>query len=153
MHKRITIFLLSFVYFDYCNNGSYTVYYTHKVKQMNKKKEVTTMKKIATMFLSVFKSFASLIGIAVLMACVACIPACASNHNTRTMNGEVYSIRFCDDSKDYCTTTIKTEDGNLWVVDDYVCPRFTTLHVTFNTMGTKDIKDDEIVQIVNIWNA
>ena len=147
MHKRIIIFLLSFVYFAYCNNGSYTVYYNHKVKQttMNKKKEVTTMKKIATMFLS------ALTAIMVLLTCVACSQA--TNKNTRTMDGEVYSIRFCDDNKDYCTTTIKTEDGNLWVVDDYVCPRFTTLHVTFNTMGTKDIKDDEIVQIVNIWNA
>ena len=145
MHKRITIFLLSFVYFAYCNNGSYTVYYNHKVKQTNKKKEVTTMKKITTMFLS------ALTAIMVLLTCVACSQA--TNKNTRTMDGEVYSIRFCDDNKDYCTTTIKTEDGNLWVVDDYVCPRFTTLHVTFNTMGTKDIKDDEIVQIVNIWNA
>ena len=103
------------------------------------------MKKIATVFLS------ALTAIMVILTCVACSQA--TNQNTRTMDGEVYSIRFCDDSKDYCTTTIKTEDGNLWVVDDYVCPRFTTLHVTFNTMGTKDIKDDEIVQIVNIWNA
>ena len=136
MHKRIIIFLLSFVYFAYCNNGSYPVYYNHKV---------TTMKKIATVFLS------ALTAIMVLLTCVACSQA--TNNNMRTMDGEVYSIRFCDDSKDYCTTTIKTEDGNLWDVDDYVCPRFTTLHVTFNTMGTKDIKDDEIVQIVNIWNA
>lgn len=103
------------------------------------------MKKIATVFMS------ALTAIMVLLTCVACSQA--TNNNMRTMDGEVYSIRFCDDSKDYCTTTIKTEDGNLWDVDDYVCPRFTTLHVTFNTMGTKDIKDDEIVQIVNIWNA
>lgn len=103
------------------------------------------MKKIATMFLS------ALTAIMVMLTCVACSQA--TNKNTRTIDGEVYSIRFCDDNKDYCTTTIKTTDGNLWVVDDYVCPRFTTLHVTFNTMGTQDIKDDEIVQIVNIWNA
>lgn len=103
------------------------------------------MKKIATVFMS------ALTAIMVLLTCVACSQA--TNQNTRTMDGEVYSIRFCDDNKDYCTTTIKTEDGNLWEVDDYICPRFTTLHITFNTMGTKDIKDDEIVQIVNIWNA
>lgn len=103
------------------------------------------MKKIATVFMS------ALTAIMVLLTCVACSQA--TNKNTRTIDGEVYSIRFCDDSKDYCTTTIKTADENLWVVDDYVCPRFTTLRVTFNTMGTQDIKDDEIVQIVNIWNA
>lgn len=105
------------------------------------------MKKIATVFLS------ALTAIMVLLTCVACSQASATNKNTRTMDAEVYSIRFCDDRKDYCTTTIKTEDGNLWEVDDYVCPRFTTLHVTFNTMGTDDITDDEIIQIVNIWNA
>lgn len=103
------------------------------------------MKKIATMCLSV------LTAVMVLLTCVAC--ASASNKNTRTIDGEVYSIRFCDDNKDYCTTTIKTADGHLWEVDDYVCPRFTTLHITFNTMGTNDITDDEIIQIVNIWNA
>lgn len=103
------------------------------------------MKKIATMFLSM------LTAIMVAMTCVAC--ASASNKNTRTMDGEVYSIRFCDNDKDYCTTTIITEDGNMWEIDDYVCPRFTTLHITFNTMGTEDITDDEIIQIVNIWNA
>lgn len=37
MHKRIIIFLLSFVYFAYCNNGSYPVYYNHKVKQTKQK--------------------------------------------------------------------------------------------------------------------
>lgn len=39
MHKRITVFLLSFVYFAYCNIGSYPVYYNHKVKQNNEQKE------------------------------------------------------------------------------------------------------------------
>lgn len=40
MHKRIIIFLLSFVYFAYCNNGSYPVYYNHKEKkQTNEQKE------------------------------------------------------------------------------------------------------------------
>ena len=105
------------------------------------------MKKIATMFLSV------LTAIMVLMTCVACTQASASNKNTRTIDGEVYSVRFCDDNKDYCTTTIQTADGHLWEVDNYVCPRFTTLHVTFDTKGTDDVTDDEIIQIVNIWNA
>ena len=103
------------------------------------------MKKIATMFLSVLSA------IMVLLTCVAC--ASANTVNTRTMDGEVYSVRFCDDKQDYCITTIKTADGNLWVMEDYVCPRNTTLHITFNTNGTDDVTDDEIIQIVNIWNA
>ena len=105
------------------------------------------MKKIATVFLS------ALTAIMVLLTCVACSQASATNKNTRTMDAEIYSIDFGNDYRDWAITTIKTSDGHLWEVDDYFAPRFTTLHVTFNTMGTKDIKDDEIVQIVNIWNA
>ena len=105
------------------------------------------MKKITTVFLS------ALTAIMVLLTCVACSQASATNKNTRTMDAEIYSIDFGDDSRDWAITTIKTSDGNLWKVDDYFAPRFTTLHVTFNTMGTDDITDDEIIQIVNIWNA
>mgnify|MGYP007025972892 FL=1 len=105
------------------------------------------MKKIATMFLS------ALTAIMVLLTCVACSQASATNKNTRTMDAEIYSIDFGNDCRDWAITTIKTSDGHLWKVDDYFAPRFTTLHVTFNTMGTDDITDDEIIQIVNIWNA
>lgn len=105
------------------------------------------MKKIVTAMLSV------LTAVMVLLTCVACTSAKASNKNTRTMDAEIYSIDFGDDKRDWAITTIQTADGHLWEVEDYFAPRFTTLHVTFNTMGTDDVTDDEIIQIVNIWNA
>lgn len=103
------------------------------------------MKKIATVFLSVLSA------IMVLLTCVAC--ASATVKNTRTIDAEIYSIDFGDDERDYAITTIQTSDGHLWEVEDYFAPHFTTLHVTFDTKGTDDVTDDEIIQIVNIWNA
>lgn len=103
------------------------------------------MKKFVTSILSVLSA------IMVLLTCVAC--ASASVKNTRTIDAEIYSIDFGDDTRDWAITTIKTADGNLWEVEDYFAPRFTTLHVTFDTKGTEDVTDDEIIQIINIWNA
>lgn len=103
------------------------------------------MKKFVTAMLSVLSA------IMVLLTCVAC--ASATVKNTRTIDAEIYSIDFGDDTRDWAITTIKTADGHLWEVEDYFAPRFTTLHVTFDTKGTEDITDDEIIQIVNIWNA
>lgn len=72
---------------------------------------------------------------------------------TRTIAGEIYSVSYPTDDRDYCVTTIETEDGNLWNIEDYVAPRNIKLAVTFDTMGTETILDDEIVQIVTVWNA
>ena len=145
MHKKF-YYLLYTLHIAILAHILYTI--ITKGKQHNEqKKEVTTMKKIATMFLSV------LTAIMVLLTCVACSQASATNKNTRTMDAEIYSIDFGNDYRDWAITTIKTSDGHLWEVEDYFAPRFTTLHVTFNTMGTDDITDDEIIQIVNIWNA
>lgn len=105
------------------------------------------MKKFVTAMLSVLSA------IMVCLTCVACTSAKASNKNTRTMDAEIYSIDFGDDERDYAITTIQTSDGHLWEVEDYFAPRFTTLHVTFDTKGTDDVTDDEIIQIVDIWNA
>lgn len=72
---------------------------------------------------------------------------------TRTIAGEIYSVSYPTDDRDYCVTAIETEDGNLWNVEDYVAPRSVKLAVTFDTMNTETILDDEIVQIVTVWNA
>ena len=72
---------------------------------------------------------------------------------TRTIAGEIYSVSYPTDDRDYCVTTIETEDGNLWDAEDYVAPRNAKVAVTFDTMGTETILDDEIVQIVTVWNA
>lgn len=72
---------------------------------------------------------------------------------TRTIAGEIYSVSYPTDDRDYAITTIETEDGNLWDAEDYVAPRNVKVAVTFDTMGTETILDDEIVQIVTVWNA
>ena len=72
---------------------------------------------------------------------------------TRTIAGEIYSVSYPTDDRDYCVTTIETEDGNLWNVEDYVAPRSVKLAVTFDTMNTETLLDDEVLQIVTVWNA
>lgn len=72
---------------------------------------------------------------------------------TRTIAGEIYSVSYPTDDRDYAITTIETSDGNLWDIEDYVAPRSVKLAVTFDTMNTATILDDEVLQIVTVWNA
>ena len=72
---------------------------------------------------------------------------------TRTIAGEIYSVSYPTDDRDYAITTIETSDGNLWTIEDYVAPRSEKLAVTFDTMNTETILDDEVLQIVTVWNA
>lgn len=86
----------------------------------------------------------------------ATVPAANPIENkpeTRTIAGEIYSVSYPTDDRDYCVTTIETEDGNFWNIEDYVAPRSVKLAVTFGTMNTETILDDEVLQIVTDWNA
>ena len=91
-----------------------------------------------------------------LMTANAAVPATTAIENkteTRTIAGEIYSVSYPTDDRDYAITTIETEDGNLWDIEDYVAPRSVKLAVTFDTMNTATILDDEVLQIVTVWNA
>lgn len=91
-----------------------------------------------------------------LMTANAAAPAANPIENkpeTRTIAGEIYSVSYPTNDRDYCVTTIETEDGHLWNIEDYVAPRNVKLAVTFNTMETETILDDEVLQIVTVWNA
>lgn len=91
-----------------------------------------------------------------LMTANAAAPATNPIENkpeTRTIAGEIYSVSYPTDDRDYCVTTIETEDGHLWNIEDYVAPRSVKLAVTFDTMETETILDDEVLQIVTVWNA
>jgi hypothetical protein len=94
--------------------------------------------------------------LATLMTTSATAPATNAIENkseTRTVAGSVYAIDYPTETRDYAITTIETSDGNLWDIEDYVAPRSVKLAVTFDTKGTETILDDEIVQIVTVWNA
>ena len=96
------------------------------------------------------------LALAALMTAGATVPAANPIENkpeTRTIAGEIYSVSYSTDDRDYCVTTSETEDGNLWNIEDYVAPRNVKLAVTFDTMGTETILDDEVLQIVTVWNA
>ena len=69
------------------------------------------------------------------------------NPNTRAENGYLISFIY-NEYGDYMTSTIVTDDGNVWEVDDFVCNRGARLQVTFDTMGTDDITDDQVIKIV-----
>ena len=100
------------------------------------------------------KSTISLL-LATLMTANVSAPAANAieNNSTRTVSGVVYAIDYPTETRDYAITTIETEDGNLWGAEDYVAPCNVKVAVTFDTMGTETILDDEIVQIVTVWNA
>lgn len=94
--------------------------------------------------------------LATLMTANVSAPAANPIENkpeTRTIAGEIYSVSYPTDDRDYAITTIETEDGNLWDIEDYVAPRSVKLAVTFDTMNTETILDDEVLQIVTVWNA
>lgn len=94
--------------------------------------------------------------LATLMTANVSAPAANPIENkpeTRTIAGEIYSVSYPTDDRDYAITTIETSDGNLWNVEDYVAPRSVKLAVTFDTMNTETILDDEVLQIVTVWNA
>lgn len=102
------------------------------------------------------KTALSLILAALATTSTATAPAANTIENkqeTRTIAGEIYSVSYPTDDRDYCVTTIETEDGNLWDIEDYVAPRSVKLAVTFDGMNTDTILDDKIVQIVTVWNA
>lgn len=91
-----------------------------------------------------------------LMTANAAAPAANPIENkpeTRTIAGEIYSVSYPTNDRDYCVTTIETEDGHLWNIEDYVAPRSVKLAVTFDTMETETILDDEVLQIVTVWNV
>lgn len=96
------------------------------------------------------------LALAAFMTASATAPAATTIENkteTRTVSGVVYRVDYPTDDRDYAITTIETDDGNLWDAEDYVAPRNVKLAVTFDTMGTETILDDEVLQIVTVWNA
>lgn len=86
--------------------------------------------------------------IAIIAALLQLVPATPS---TRTISGEVYRIDYPDATQDAPIVTIVTEDGNEWIMDDYIAPRHTPLEITFSTNGTEDATDDEIIAITSTW--
>ena len=64
----------------------------------------------------------------------------------RATTAEVTGI---EQNPDFTTTTFCTPDGNEWAVCDELNPESSYL-VVFDTMGTADLTDDEVVAMVPI---
>lgn len=67
--------------------------------------------------------------------------------NLRCAQGYVSYLRYNEDSDSY-TTRITTDDDMVWVLEDYLLPRFDDVLVIFDTKGTDDIKDDEVKTVI-----
>ena len=63
-----------------------------------------------------------------------------SDNNRREASGFI-----SDCSND--TLEITTDDGNIWLMTGMYVESGTTVRVVFDTMGTGDITDDEIVEL------
>lgn len=69
----------------------------------------------------------------------------AAETETRTIEGiltESYSI-----AEDRLGMNLVTYDGNHWKIADFTSNFYTPCEVTFDTKGTAEIEDDEIIQI------
>lgn len=64
----------------------------------------------------------------------------------RATTAEVTGI---EQNPDFTTTTFCTPDGNEWAVCDELNPESSYL-VVFDTMGTSDLTDDEVIAMVPI---
>lgn len=64
----------------------------------------------------------------------------------RATTAEVTGI---EQNPDFTTTTFCTPDGNEWAVCDELNPESSYL-VVFDTMGTADLTDDEVIAMVPI---
>ena len=51
---------------------------------------------------------------------------------------------------DYMIQEFITQDGNKWEIDDCVCPIGAECKITFDTKGTEEIEDDEIVKVESV---
>ena len=58
-------------------------------------------------------------------------------------------VTVIEQNPDFTTTTFCTPDGNEWAVCDELNPESSYL-VVFDTMGTADLTDDEVVAMVPI---
>lgn len=71
-----------------------------------------------------------------------------NTNRIRLEEGSLYKTEY--NVKDKTTnSTIKTIDGNLWIVNNYTAPEGNFV-VVFDTMGTAKIEDDRIVNIISV---
>lgn len=81
------------------------------------------------------------------------IIVCTSN--IELFKADVAAGKMLNFRVDYATTedsglTLITKDGNVWDVDPEDAKAYedgTHVEITFNDMGTKEVKDDEIIKI------
>lgn len=79
-------------------------------------------------------------------AMVASVPNLSYEHAVAT---ERYYIQ----NGDYTNMVFQTDDGNDWVVEDYICPLEQDVIILFDTKGNTDLYDDEIVNIITYWSS
>lgn len=73
-----------------------------------------------------------------------------SNFGFSVEHGTVEAIRPDENGGGWMTTEIATDDGNGWIIDDYVAPCGTNCIVIFDTNNTDIREDDTIRFIINI---
>lgn len=75
------------------------------------------------------------------------VPGMSIPKNVRFEEGIVLSRSYFSED-DIVRTEIQTEDGTVWCVDDFTCNLTSKVIVEFDTKGTEDMLDDEIVGVI-----
>lgn len=60
----------------------------------------------------------------------------------------VFTEKYYREDSDSYSMIVQTDDGNLWSIDNYVFRLLAECEITFDTMGTADIEDDVIIEII-----
>lgn len=87
----------------------------------------------------------------ILMAVLTSLSGATANYtevaNVRYDNATVIECVY-DADADVCVTTLVSSDGNEWVIDDFKAPLGDECIVEFDTLGTKEVEDDEISHVI-----
>lgn len=86
------------------------------------------------------KAIITVVVVVVVVACIAVYDSSNRANGRRNCYGTVVK---CDGHE----TEIITDDGLLWLVEDYLCQPQSRCRITFRTQNTDDHTDDEIVSI------
>lgn len=71
----------------------------------------------------------------------------AGEENNERVESAIAIQKIYHEEGDFCSMVFETTDGNQWIIDETVCPIGVQCEIFFDTKGTYDKKDDEIIAI------
>ena len=100
------------------------------------------------------KIFTILIALAISLLCFSgfTVDSQAKEEETSTYTtlSATVTAKFYHENGDYYTTAVTDENGNVWIINDYVCNLNAHIYLIVNTQGTENASDDELISVHSI---